>query len=80
MNKKLNDFQQRFSKLKIVNPQADNNKGLKEKVLNSVFIELHYIYKDNYNEEQQTSKKHDKEKPPKKLDKKEQTKKQQKMI
>ena len=49
MYKKLNDFQKRFSKLKIVNPQADNNKGLKEKVLNSVgdiFNELYYIYKD----------------------------------
>ena len=78
MYKKLNDFQKRFSKLKIVNPQADNNKGLKEKVLNSVgdiFNELYYIYKDKYNEEQQTSKKPHKEKPPKKLDKKERTKK-----
>ena len=32
MYKKLNNFQKRFNKLKIVNPQTDNNKVLKKKV------------------------------------------------
>ena len=52
--KKLNDFQKKFNKLKIVNPQTDNNKVLKEKVLGGVgdiLNELYYIYKDRYNEE-----------------------------
>ena len=33
MYKKLNDFQKSFNKLKIVHPQTDNDKVLKEKVL-----------------------------------------------
>ena len=52
--KRLNDFQTRFNKLKIVNPQTDENKNLQEKVLNDVgdlFNQLYYIYKDKYNEE-----------------------------
>ena len=54
MYRKLNDFQKRFDKLRIVNPQTDNNKVLKEKVLDGVgdiFNEPYYIYKDRYNEE-----------------------------
>ena len=54
MYKRLNDFQTRFNKLKIVNPQTDENKNLQEKVLNDVgdlFNQLYYIYKDKYNEE-----------------------------
>ena len=50
--KRLTDFQKRFNKLKIVNPQADE-KNLKAKVLDDVgdlFDELYYIYKDKYNE------------------------------
>ena len=34
--RKLNDFQKKFNKLKIVNPQTDDNKVLKEKVLDGV--------------------------------------------
>ena len=52
--KKLNDFFKKFNKLKAVNPQADENKVLKPKVLDNVgdlFNELYYIYKDKYNEE-----------------------------
>ena len=51
--KRLNDFQKRFNKLKIVNPQTDENKNLKAKVLDDVgdlFDELYYICKDKYNE------------------------------
>ena len=48
MYKKLNNFQKRFNKLKIVNPQTDNNKVLKEKGISN---ELYYIYRDRYNEE-----------------------------
>ena len=48
MYKKLNNFQKRFNKLKIVNPQTDNNKVLKEK---GIFNEPYYIYRDRYNEE-----------------------------
>ena len=36
MYKRLNDFQKRFNKYKIVNPQTDENKNLQEKVLNDV--------------------------------------------
>ena len=42
------------NKLKIVDPQTDQNKVLKLKVLDNaedLFNELHYIYKDKYNEE-----------------------------
>ena len=52
--RKLNDFQKNFNKLKIVNPQTDDNKVLKEKVLDGVghiLNELYYIYNDRYNEE-----------------------------
>ena len=54
MYKRLNDFKKRFSRLKIVNPQIDENKNLQEKVLDDVrdlFNELYYIYKDKYSEE-----------------------------
>ena len=54
MYKKLNDFKKRFNKLKAVDPQTDENKVLKPKVLDNVgdlFNELYYIYKDKYNEE-----------------------------
>ena len=54
MYKRLNDFKKRFNRLKIVNPQTNNNKVLKQKVLDDVrdlFNELCYIYKDKYKEE-----------------------------
>ena len=54
MRKKLNDFKKRFSKLKAVDPQTDENKVLKPKVLDNagdLFNELYYIYKDKYKEE-----------------------------
>ena len=54
MYKKLNDFKKRFNKLKTVDPQTNENKVLKPKVLDNVgdlFNELYYIYKDKYNEE-----------------------------
>ena len=47
-------FKKRFNKLKAVDPQADENKVLKPKVLDNVgdlFNDLYYIYKDKYNEE-----------------------------
>ena len=50
----MNDFKKRFNKLKTVDPQTDENKVLKQKVLDIVgylFNELYYIYKDRYNEE-----------------------------
>ena len=36
MFKKLNDFKKRFNKLKTVDPQTDENKALKPKVLDNV--------------------------------------------
>ena len=54
MFKKLNDFKKRFNKLKTVDPQTNENKVLKPKVLGNaedLFYELYYIYKDKYNEE-----------------------------
>ena len=54
MYKRLHDFKKRFNKLKIVNPQTDENKNLQKKVLDDVgdlFNELYYIYKDKYSEE-----------------------------
>ena len=54
MYKKLNDFEKRFNELKTVDPQTNENKVLKPKVLDNVgdlFNELYYIYKDKYNEE-----------------------------
>ena len=54
MYKRLNDFERRFNRLKNVTPQIDNNKVLKQKVLDGVgdlFNELYYIYKDKYSEE-----------------------------
>ena len=54
MYKRLNDCRKRFHKLKTVNPQTDEHKVLREKVLDDVgdlFIELYYIYKDKYNQE-----------------------------
>ena len=56
MYKKLNDFKKRFNKLKTVDPQTNENKALKPKALDNVgdlFNELHYIYKDKYNEEKE---------------------------
>ena len=52
--KNLNDFFKKINKHKAVNPQTDENKALKPKVLDNVghlFNELYYIYKDKYNEE-----------------------------
>ena len=46
--------QKKNNKLKAVNPQTDDNKFLKPKVLDNVgdcFNELYYIYEDKYNEE-----------------------------
>ena len=54
MYKKLNDFKKRFNKLKTVDPQTNENKVLKPKVLDNVgdlFNELYYIYKGKNNEE-----------------------------
>ena len=54
MFKKLNNFKKRFNKLKTVDPQTDENKPFKPKVLDNVgglFNELYYIYKDKYNKE-----------------------------
>ena len=54
MHKKLIDFKKGFNKLKAVDPQTDENKVLKPKVLDKVgdlFNELFYIYKDKYSEE-----------------------------
>ena len=56
MFKKLNDFKKWFNKLKTVNPQTNENKVLKSKVLGNVgdlFNELYYVYKDKYNEEKE---------------------------
>ena len=53
MYKKLNDLK-KINKLKAVDPQTNENKVLKPKVLDNVgdlFNELYYIYKDKYNEE-----------------------------
>ena len=36
MYKKLNDFKKRFNKLKTVNPQTDEKKALRPKVLDNV--------------------------------------------
>ena len=36
MYKRLKDFQRQFNKLKVVNPQTDENKNLQENVLNNV--------------------------------------------
>ena len=53
MYKKLNTLK-KYNKFKAVNPQAIENKVLKQKVLDKVgdfFNDLYYIYKDKYNEE-----------------------------
>ena len=50
----MNDFKKRFNKLKTVDPQTDENKVLKPKVLGNVvdlLNELYHIYWDKYNEE-----------------------------
>ena len=47
-------LKKRFNKLKAVDPQTDENKVLKPKVLDNVgdlFNELYYIYKDKYNDD-----------------------------
>ena len=46
----------KINKLKVVDPQTDENKVLQPKVLDNVgdlFNELYYIYKDKYNEERE---------------------------
>ena len=51
-------IQKNFNKLKAVNPQTNENKELKPKVLDNVgdlFNDLYYIYKDKYNEEKDGS-------------------------
>ena len=53
MYKKLTDLK-KINKLKTVNPQTDENKVLKPKVLDNagdLFNDLYYIYKDKHNEE-----------------------------
>ena len=47
-------FKKKINRAKTFNPQTDDNKVLKEKVLDSVgdaFSELYYIYKDKHNKE-----------------------------
>ena len=54
MYKKMNDFKKRFNRLKAVDPQRDENKVLKSKVLDNVgdfFNELCHSYKDKFSEE-----------------------------
>ena len=54
MYKKLHDFKKRFNRLKNVDPQTNENKIQKQKVLDNIrdlFNELYYIYKDKYSEE-----------------------------
>ena len=48
MYKKLDDFHNKFTELKNVNPKLKANENLKE---GDLFSEMHYIYKDKYNEE-----------------------------
>ena len=46
MNKRLNYFPNRYNKLKIVNPQTDESKNVKDNVLSDIggiFNELYYI-------------------------------------
>ena len=53
MYKKLNDFKKNNT-IKAVDPQTDENKVSKPKILDNVgdlFNELYYIYKNKYNEE-----------------------------
>ena len=40
MNKRLNDFKKRFNRFKNINPQTDENKVLKPKVLDDLKIFL----------------------------------------
>ena len=54
MYKKLNDFFKKINKFKVLDPQTNENKVLKPKVLDNVgdlFNDLYYIYKDKYNKE-----------------------------
>ena len=54
MYKRFNDFHKKFITLKVVNPQTEANKDLKEKVLDKdgdIFNELYYICKEKYEEE-----------------------------
>ena len=54
MYKKLNDFFKKINKFKVLDPQTNENKVLKPKVLDNVrdlFNDPYYIYKDKYNEE-----------------------------
>ena len=47
-------YLKKINKLKAVDPQTNENKVLKPKVLDNVgdlFNDLYYIYKDKYNEE-----------------------------
>ena len=51
-------IQKNFNKLKAVNPQTNENKESRPKVLDNVgdlFNDLYYIYKDKYNEEKDGS-------------------------
>ena len=62
MHKKLNDFHKRFTKFKDVNPQTNENKDLKAKVLDNagdLFNDWYYIYKERYEEERDTLNKKD---------------------
>ena len=62
MYKKLNDFHKIFTRLKKLTPQIKENENLKAKVLENVrdlFNELHYIYKEKYEEEKDALNKKD---------------------
>ena len=65
MYKKLNDFHKTFTRLKKLTPQIKKNENLKAKVLENVrdlFNELHYIYKEKYEEEKDALNKKDTQK------------------
>ena len=54
MYKKLNDFHKKFTGLKNVTPRTEDNKSLKNKVLNDagdLYNDLYCIYKNKYNKE-----------------------------
>ena len=65
MHKKLNDFHKKIFKFEDANPQTKENEHLKTKVLENVgylFNDLYYIYKEIYEEENNTLNKKDTEK------------------
>ena len=64
MRKKLNGFHKKITKLKNVSPRLKRNEDLKENILDNVrdlFNNLHYTYKEIYEEEKYAlNKKHKK--------------------